>query len=107
MNKIEYESFEAFDRSFHVFVRGIDSHLENDVHDVDMIMDSLMFMSQTYHDLLESHRPEDEDKEIRDFAASVCDEHCKKVESATDQKELDSFCKDCPINSLMKGRCYA
>lgn len=43
------------------------------------------------------------DMEIEKIKEEMCDKYCKMPDLASDQEELDEFCKYCPLNNLEEG----
>ena len=79
-------------------VRSLESFI-NDINDVHNYLDQICLNSVKRSDA------GTEDMPLKDFAASICDEHCEKVKKAQNQQELDSFCQECPLTSKLEGRC--
>lgn len=134
MNNIEFEQFETFDKVFSICLRGIEDHLKSDVPNPDLVMDTLCYMQDNLHNLIESFRnPENEkhndsfadkyysqiiaaynsgikdgkagsSEEINDLFSDVCDS-CDKALSSTTQSELDEHCRVCPLGACSEGRC--
>ena len=134
MKNCEFEKFETFDKVFTFCVRGIEDHLYHDVPDTDMVIDSLNYMVDTLHDLIESFRnPENEklgtsfaDKYYSDIAmayncgfkeakgenpeglnamiSDICDS-CDKALNAETQAALDKHCENCSLLKAAERRC--
>ena len=102
MTMTEYEKFEDFSRLFNVYVKGIESHLENDVPEPEYIVSSMISMNEILDDIIESCRPMDNDE--REYAAKLCD-NCIKAHASKSQAELDAHCRVCPLVSRFEGRC--
>ena len=79
-------------------VRSLESFI-NDINDVHNYLDQICLNSVKRSDA------GTEDMSLKDFAASICDEHCEKVKKAKSQKELDSFCRECALTLQMERRC--
>lgn len=94
---------EARELSSETFLPHIVRSLESFISDIDEVHNYLdrICLNSVKH-------PDEENNAVslKDFAASVCDDHCDKVRIAKSQKELDSFCRECAFASkLEEGRC--
>lgn len=78
MTKMDLEQFEIFDRTFSVCLRGLEDHLDNDLPNPRMIVDTLWFMENRLHDLIVSCKGDDSTE--NDFADKYYGDICKAYE---------------------------